>query len=74
MLGARSGAPPASDVADHRAASLRDHAVAEKVALEAVARQRRELKPSFAEKGVNLTYMPFVVRASRSTNAPGFPI
>ncbi len=33
------------------------------VDFEEVARQRRSLKPSFAEKGVNLTYMPFVVRA-----------
>jgi 2-oxoglutarate dehydrogenase E2 component (dihydrolipoamide succinyltransferase) len=30
---------------------------------EAVARQRKALKASFAEKGVNLTYMPFIIRA-----------
>jgi 2-oxoglutarate dehydrogenase E2 component (dihydrolipoamide succinyltransferase) len=30
---------------------------------EEVVRQRRALKPEFAGKGVNLTYMPFIVRA-----------
>ncbi len=33
------------------------------VDFEAVARQRRSLKESFAEKGVKLTYMPFIIRA-----------
>ncbi len=33
------------------------------VDFEAVARQRKELKAGFAEKGVNLTYLPFVIRA-----------
>jgi len=33
------------------------------VDFEEVARQRRAQKPQFAEKGINLTYMPFIVRA-----------
>jgi 2-oxoglutarate dehydrogenase E2 component (dihydrolipoamide succinyltransferase) len=33
------------------------------VDFEAVARQRKELKAGFAEKGVNLTYLPFIIRA-----------
>ncbi len=33
------------------------------VDFEAVARERRELKAGFAEKGVKLTYMPFIIRA-----------
>ena len=33
------------------------------VDFEAVARERRALKASFAEKGVHLTYMPFIIRA-----------
>ncbi len=33
------------------------------VDFEAVSRERKALKASFAEKGVNLTYMPFIIRA-----------